>query len=143
SAMLAALLLISFGRADYWSIGVDGKISRYVEISTWLVPLAAALWWTALPSVARAPAVVLGFLAVGLANLDGWDYAAEYARYIVPRHAAEDCIANFYRSGRKPVICLSVYHNDDHGRWVPLDEYVQLFRFFRIHFTTRLGGGPA
>lgn len=106
AALLACLALIAWGRAELDPAA--SKASRYAEIATLLIPLAAALWLRAAPArpaVGRTFAIALwSIAALGLA--DDWDFSI-YRHVAAIRIEGRECAAAYWR-GVGPADCPGV-----------------------------------
>ena len=106
AALLACLALIAWGRAELDPAA--SKASRYAEIATLLVPLAATLWLRAAPgrrALGRVFAIALwSIAALGLA--DDWDFSA-YRHVAAIRIEGRECAAAYWR-GVGPADCPGV-----------------------------------
>lgn len=124
AGLLAAIAAISIGRSAWWQDGVDGKSSRYAEITMFLLPICAAWSWAVLPASKIRFFVLASFFGIAFVLFaDDWDYEGTYVRFLEPRKAGVACIAKYYLSGERP-LCGQVYNNGS----ITIETYLDFFK---------------
>lgn len=140
AALIATLGAIALGRSVAWDIGADGKSSRYVEITIFLLPTCAAWYWSLFTSrTFRNCFQTALFLVTFGFFLNDWNFSGVYTAWVEPRRAGAECIKKYYETGLRPAVCKEIYPNCGPTGCVSLAEYLDFFKGQKFTFLDDLG----